>query len=130
MTDKAEESQQVAMMKSEQSKDKTSSTKPNEVSGSGASIDKAREAILGIKEPVPRVYKTHEPIFPEIMMDVLEKETSEDGEVTANGEKVFEWLPLGKAFIVRDRIKFQNEIVPKYFGNKCKFLSFTRKLYR
>jgi len=126
MADQSEESQQVDMGKSKQPEDKTSSTKPT----SGASIDKAREAILGIKEPVRLVHKTHEPLFPEIMMDVLEKETSEDGEVTANGEKVFEWLPLGKAFIVRDRMIFQNNVVPKYFGNKCKFLSFTRKLYR
>jgi len=126
MADKAEESQHTDIGKSEELEDNTSSTKPT----NGASIDKAREAILGIKEPVRLVQKTHDPLFPEIMMDVLEKETSEDGEVTANGEKVFEWLPLGKAFIVRDRMKFQNEIVPKYFGNKCKFLSFTRKLYR
>ena len=125
MTDKAEESQQAAMDKNEQPED-ANSTKPT----AGASIDKAREAILGIKEPVRPVHKTHDPIFPEIMMDILEKETSEDGEVTANGEKVFEWLPLGKAFIVRDRLKFQSNVIPKYFGNKCKFLSFTRKLYR
>ena len=126
MTDKAEESQQAVMKSDEQDKT-TSSTKPT----SGASIDKAREAILGIKEPPVRlVHKTHDPIFPEIMMDALEKETSEDGEVTANGEKVFEWLPVGKAFIVRDKTLFQNYVIPKYFGNKCKFLSFTRKLYR
>ena len=126
MIDKVEESQYTAMDKSEQH---TSSTKQTNEKG-GASIDKAREAILGIKEPVRLVHKTHDPIFPEIMMDVLEKETSEDGEVTANGEKVFEWLPLGKAFVVRDKEKFQDIVIPKYFGNKCKFLSFTRKLYR
>jgi hypothetical protein len=40
------------------------------------------------------------------------------------------WLPHGKGFVILDKKRFQNEVMPKYFRRKGKFTSFTRKLNR
>lgn len=64
-------------------------------------------------------------------MDVIEKETLDNGAaVTSDGEKVFEWLPEGNAFVIRDKVKLERVVLPKHFHAKCKFKSFVRKLYR
>lgn len=39
------------------------------------------------------------------------------------------WLPHGRAFIIKDRQKFSNHVLPVYF-RKTKYTSFTRKLNR
>jgi hypothetical protein len=40
------------------------------------------------------------------------------------------WLPHGKGFVILDKKRFSNEVMPKYFSRKAKFTSFTRKLNR
>lgn len=70
-----------------------------------------------------------EATFPQQLMDVIEKETT-NGTATSGGEKVLEWLPNGDAFIIRDKTLLEKEVLPKYFNIKCKFMSFVRKLYR
>lgn len=44
-------------------------------------------------------------------------------------ENVITWLPHGKAFIVYQKEKFANDILPRYF-KETKYTSFTRKLNR
>ena len=60
--------------------------------------------------------------FPQQLWDAIEQETTLEG-------GVLEWLPAGDSFIIRDKALFESEVLTKYF-NRCKFLSFTRKLYR
>ena len=69
-----------------------------------------------------------EQTFPQQLMDAIEQETKNGA--TINGERVFEWLPGGDAFIIRDKKKLETEVLPRYFSTKCKFMSFVRKLYR
>jgi hypothetical protein len=40
------------------------------------------------------------------------------------------WLPHGKSFLVLDRKKFVQMVLPKYLGKATKYTSFTRKLTR
>jgi len=55
-------------------------------------------------------------------MDILSNEEE-------NGE-IIRWLTHGKGFIIADKKRFANEILPKHFSRKSKFTSFTRKLNR
>jgi len=43
--------------------------------------------------------------------------------------EIITWLPHGKSFIFLDQKRFVEEVMPMHFG-KCKFASFSRKLYR
>jgi hypothetical protein len=43
--------------------------------------------------------------------------------------EIIAWLPHGKGFVIRDKKRFGDEVLPKYF-KKSKFTSFTRKLNR
>lgn len=43
---------------------------------------------------------------------------------------IIQWLPSGKAFIIVDKNRFAQEILPRFFSQQCKFTSFTRKLTR
>jgi hypothetical protein len=69
-----------------------------------------------------------ETIFPQQLMDMVERETN--GGATVNGERVLEWLPAGDSFVIRDKKSLELEVLPKYFRTKCKSMSFVRKLYR
>jgi len=53
-------------------------------------------------------------------MEILSNETHSE---------IITWLPHGKAFIVYQKKKFANELLPRYF-KQSKFTSFTRKLIR
>eukprot|EP00545_Synedropsis_sp_CCMP1620_P010312 CAMPEP_0119016754 /NCGR_PEP_ID=MMETSP1176-20130426/14335_1 /TAXON_ID=265551 /ORGANISM="Synedropsis recta cf, Strain CCMP1620" /LENGTH=179 /DNA_ID=CAMNT_0006970281 /DNA_START=12 /DNA_END=548 /DNA_ORIENTATION=- len=59
-------------------------------------------------------------IFPQRLMEMLSEPTNVDA---------ITWLPHGKAFIIINRQKFANSVLPKYF-RKTKYTSFTRKLNR
>lgn len=59
-------------------------------------------------------------IFPQRLMEILSEPTNVDA---------ITWLPHGKAFIIINRQKFANNVLPKYF-RKTKYTSFTRKLNR
>ena len=65
--------------------------------------------------------------FPQHLMDVIEQSQHDE-------PNILEWVNGGGAFLIRDKEAFeQNILVPKYFNrgrNKCKFMSFVRKLYR
>ena len=63
-------------------------------------------------------------------MDLIESETTDADAVTVNGQKAIEWLSTGDKFIIRDKVAIESRVLPKYFNNKCKFMSFVRKLYR
>jgi len=68
--------------------------------------------------------------FPLKLFDAIEQETTlAEGTLVAAGDRVFAWLPGGHAFVIRCKARFEREVLAKYF-NKCKFMSFTRKLYR
>ena len=54
------------------------------------------------------------------LMDVLSDESLSD---------IISWLPNGKGFVIKDKKRFADEILSKYF-KKSKFTSFTRKLNR
>ena len=68
--------------------------------------------------------------FPHQLMDMIESETTDDDAVTVNGQKAIEWRSKGNKFIIRDKVALERRVLPKYFNNKCKFMSFVRKLYR
>lgn len=53
-------------------------------------------------------------------MDILSNEAN---------TQIIAWLPHGKGFIIRDKKRFADEVLPNYF-KKSKFTSFTRKLNR
>lgn len=59
-------------------------------------------------------------IFPQRLMEILTEPDNTDA---------ITWLPHGRAFIIVNRQKFANTILPKYF-RKTKYTSFTRKLNR
>jgi hypothetical protein len=59
-------------------------------------------------------------IFPQRLMEILSEPSNADA---------ITWLPHGEAFIIINRQKFSNHILPKYF-RKTKYTSFTRKLNR
>ena len=68
--------------------------------------------------------------FPQQLMDLIESETTDDDAVTVNGQKAIEWRSKGAKFIIRDKVALERRVLPKYFNNKCKSMSFVRKLYR
>lgn len=67
--------------------------------------------------------------FPQHLMDAIEQESQQDKPVT-----ILDWVEGGNAFLIRDKDAFETIVIPKYFDrggvNKCKFMSFVRKLYR
>jgi len=58
--------------------------------------------------------------FPNKLMEILGDKANEN---------IITWLPHGKAFIVYQKEKFANDILPRYF-KETKYTSFTRKLNR
>ena len=71
-----------------------------------------------------------EATFPQQLMDLIESETTDDNAVIIRGQKAIEWLSTGDKFIIRDKKALESHVLPKYFKNTCKFMSFVRKLYR
>lgn len=59
-------------------------------------------------------------IFPQRLMEILSNPNNTDA---------IAWLPHGRAFIIINRQKFANTVLPAYF-RKTKYTSFTRKLNR
>ena len=59
--------------------------------------------------------------FPLLLHDIVSDERNSD---------IIRWLPDGKAFIVVDKKRFSEELLPLHFSQHCKFSSFTRKLSR
>eukprot|EP00546_Thalassionema_frauenfeldii_P005960 CAMPEP_0178913690 /NCGR_PEP_ID=MMETSP0786-20121207/10986_1 /TAXON_ID=186022 /ORGANISM="Thalassionema frauenfeldii, Strain CCMP 1798" /LENGTH=321 /DNA_ID=CAMNT_0020586467 /DNA_START=174 /DNA_END=1139 /DNA_ORIENTATION=- len=59
-------------------------------------------------------------IFPQKLMGMLADPESHDSVA---------WLPHGRSFVITDRDKFSDVVLPKYF-RKTKYASFTRKLNR
>lgn len=59
-------------------------------------------------------------IFPQRLMEILSTPSNADA---------ITWLPHGRAFIIINRQKFANTVLPAYF-RKTKYTSFTRKLNR
>ncbi len=59
--------------------------------------------------------------FPQQLMDVLSDEKLSD---------VISWLPHGQGWIILDKQRFAEEVLPNYFEKKSKWTSFTRKLNR
>jgi HSF-type DNA-binding len=55
------------------------------------------------------------------MMEILSNEKFSD---------IITWLPHGRGFVILQKKRFANEIMPKFFNKKSKFTSFTRKLNR
>ncbi len=74
--------------------------------------------------------QSQETTFPQQLMDLIESETTNDNAVVVHGQKAIEWLSEGDKFIIRDKVALESRVLPKYFNNKCKFMSFVRKLYR
>ena len=58
--------------------------------------------------------------FPETLHDVVSNEEHDD---------IIAWLPHGRGFIIKDRTRFESEILPRYFDN-AKFASFSRRIIR
>jgi len=59
--------------------------------------------------------------FPCKLMQILDDDGYPD---------IIQWLPHGRGFIISDRSRFAEEVLPKYFPKKSKFSSFNRKLNR
>jgi len=58
--------------------------------------------------------------FPETLFDIISLEQH---------SYIITWLPHGKGFMILDKHRFANEILPRYFDG-AKFTSFTRRLKR
>jgi len=76
--------------------------------------------------PDPRLLQFHsaekQSTFPEQLMEVLSNESLSD---------IITWLPHGKGWFIRDKGRFEKEVMPLYFDNpQSKYTSFTRKLNR
>ncbi len=61
-------------------------------------------------------------MFPQRLMEILSDEEK-------TGDSIG-WLPHGRAFVVKDRKLFGDEVLPRYFSRRAKFSSFVRKLNR
>ena len=59
--------------------------------------------------------------FPMKLVEILADERYQDA---------ISWLPHGRAFIVRNRKLFAEQVMPLHFSRKAKYSSFTRKLNR
>jgi len=59
--------------------------------------------------------------FPEVLKAILSD---------PDHKAAVSWLPHGKSFLVLDRKKFVQYVLPKYLGKATKYTSFTRKLSR
>lgn len=59
--------------------------------------------------------------FPLNLHDIVSDEKHSD---------MIRWLPSGKAFIIADKKRFANEVLPLNFSQQSQFTSFTRKLTR
>lgn len=59
--------------------------------------------------------------FPLQLHDIVSDEANAD---------MIRWLPNGKAFVIADKKRFANEVLPKCFVQNSQFTSFTRKLTR
>lgn len=59
-------------------------------------------------------------IFPQRLMEILSNPNNQDA---------ISWLPHGKAFLIVNRQRFADRVLPHYF-RKTKYTSFTRKLNR
>eukprot|EP00934_Nitzschia_sp_Nitz4_P004350 Nitzschia sp. Nitz4//scaffold18_size181773//161999//163555//NITZ4_001941-RA/size181773-processed-gene-0.29-mRNA-1//1//CDS//3329540089//4340//frame0 len=59
--------------------------------------------------------------FPQQLMEVLCKPEL---------SHIISWLPHGHGWIILDKQRFADDILPEYFGKKTKWTSFTRKLNR
>lgn len=74
-----------------------------------------------IKHSVEHEDEEDSKIFPQKLMEILADDD--------NAEAIC-WLPHGKAFTIRNRGLFTENIMPKFFPRKAKYSSFTRKLNR
>lgn len=63
----------------------------------------------------------HSAFFPKVLHDIISDESNSD---------IITWLPTGKAFLIMDKKRFAQDIIPQYFPQIVKFTSFTRKLSR
>lgn len=59
--------------------------------------------------------------FPLQLYDIVSDEANAD---------MIRWLPSGKAFVIADKKRFADEVLPKCFIQNSQFTSFTRKLTR
>lgn len=59
--------------------------------------------------------------FPQILHEILS---------TPEYEAIIHWLPDGSSFVIADRHRFADEILPKHFQSETLFHSFIRKLNR
>jgi len=59
--------------------------------------------------------------FPIRLHDIVSDEATDD---------IIKWLPRVNAFMIVDKGRFANEILPRSFPQSCQFTSFTRKLGR
>ena len=59
--------------------------------------------------------------FPQILHEILE---------TPEFQPIAHWLPDGRSFIIADKKRFSEEILPRYFRRVALFHSFIRKLNR
>jgi len=87
-------------------------TFPQRVSLSVLSVGKIRLYLLNLTFSLLKNYSQ--------LMEILSDETHSE---------IITWLPHGKAFIIYQKKKFANEVLPRYF-KQSKYTSFTRKLNR
>jgi len=114
------------------SDDNNTSLKEDECSITGTDLTdgNAKQVIQNDESSVQSQSQPHETTFPQQLMDLIESETTDDNAVTVRGQKAIEWLSTGDKFIIRDKAALESCVLPKYFNNKCKYMSFVRKLYR
>lgn len=84
------------------------------------SLDKATNPVTTLQLETNE-YGDHSAFFPAALHDIISDESNSD---------IITWLPTGKAFLIMDKKRFAQEIIPRHFPQMVKFTSFTRKLAR
>ena len=61
--------------------------------------------------------------FPRALYDLLL-----ESEMNCEYEEILAWQPHGRSFLVKDKVRFERDVLPRHFGCQSSFASFQRQL--
>ena len=100
----------------------TTGAESESASSSGSDEEETSSEYDGKKPTIDGALKDQKvKTFPQVLQEILN---------TPEYESIAHWLPDGHSFIIADKRRFSNVILPKYFHRVALFHSFIRKLNR